>query len=185
MSRSVMQDLGEWYVVMEWPDGVEDGGPGRLVIQPVGAYPVGGLSSTVLRQIDFRRAIEQFRAEIAASKERGREYQAVEKWRGDRLRAALADGVTDDYLALLSSEYVRAVSRGQAKVNDYLADMIGKPTNTVRGHLWQARKQDFLTGNPGRKGGELTPKADALMKRIDEESASSFFEALEKAKDET
>jgi hypothetical protein len=176
---SVMQDLGDWYVVMEWPNGVEDGGPGRLVIQPVaGTYPVGGLSSTVLRQIDFGKAIEDFRGQIAASQRRSREYEKYARLRVDQLRAALADGVTDEYLSRLSSEYVRAVTRGQAKVNDYLAELVGKPTSTVRGHLWQARKQGFLTGSPGRKGGELGPKANAVLERIapdDLESLTAIF----------
>jgi hypothetical protein len=181
-TRSVMQPLGDdWYAVMEWPAGVEDGGPGTLVIKPVGAHPVGGLSSTVLRQIDFRKAIDALREAIAADHRRSGEHAAVDRWYADRLRSALADGVTDDYLALLSSEYVRAVKRGQARVNDYLAEVVGKPVSTVRGHLWQARTREFLSGSPGRKGGNLGPDAEAIMKRIDAQTADSFLEALEGA----
>ena len=64
-----MQGIGDdWVVTMEWPAGVENGGPMRLVIEPIGANPVGGLSSTVLRQVDFRDAIERFREQLAASR---------------------------------------------------------------------------------------------------------------------
>ena len=158
---TVIQGIGDdWVVTMEWPAGVENGGPMRLVIEPVADNPVGGLSSTVLRQVDFREAIERFRDQIEASQRRGREHEKYEKQRTERLRAALDEGVTDDYLALLSSAYVSAVNRGLEKPNDYLAEMAGKTTSTVRGHLWQARKQDFLTGSPGRKGGQLTDKAN-------------------------
>jgi hypothetical protein len=165
--RTVMQGIGDdWVVTMEWPASVENGGPMRLVIEPVGENPVGGLSSTVLRQVDFRDAIERFRGQIAASQRRGREHERYEKHRSERLRAALSVGVTDDYLALLSSAYVSAVNRGLEKPNDYLAELAGKTTSTVRGHLWQARKQGFLTGSPGRKGGQLTDKATKILERI-------------------
>jgi hypothetical protein len=182
-----MQPIGDdWHVVMEWPEGVEDGGPAQLKIQPVRDLPVGGLSSTVLRQIDFRKAIEGLREQISGDQQRdtvgAAEMSAITQWHADRLRSVLAEGFTDDYLALLSSEYLRAVNRGQARVNAYLAETIGKPTSTIRGHLWQARKRGFLTGSPGRKGGQLLPDAEAIMERIDAETADSFMEALETAR---
>lgn len=178
-----MQSLGEdWVVVMEWPDGVDNGGPCRLEIKPVGDCPLGGLSSTVVRQIDFRRAVENMREQVASSTQRNAEHEAVEAWRRGRLRTALAEGVTEHYLVLLSDAYVRTVNRGQANPNDYLAEMAGKSTSTVRGHLWQARKQGFLTGSPGRKGGQLTSEAATILERLDERSADSFFDALETAR---
>ena len=165
---TVMQGIGDdWVVTMEWPAGVENGGPMRLVIEPIGANPVGGLSSTVLRQVDFRDAIERFREQLAASERRSRDNEKLlEKLNAELLREALSKGVDDDYLALLSSAYVSAVNRGQARPNEYLAEMVGKTTNTVRGHLWQARKQGFLTGSPGRVGGQLTDKATGILERI-------------------
>jgi hypothetical protein len=167
---------------MQWAAGVEDGGPRRLTIQPVGGFPVGGLSSTVLRQIDFRKAIEVFRLQIGADLDqdatRTAEASAVANWHAKRLRSVLAGGVTDDYLALLASEYVRAVNRGQARVNDYLAEMAGTPVSTIRGHLGRARRRGFLTGDPGRKGGDLEPEAVKIMERIEDEWAESFIEAM-------
>lgn len=162
------QALGEnWYVVMEWPDGVEDGGPGRMVIEPVGStHPVGGLSSTVLRQINFKEAIEEFRNQLAVSEKRSQEREVHDEWRAERVRAALTKGVTDDYLVLLALQYVRAVQRGQANVNDYLAAQLGKPVSTIRGHLGRARRQGYLSGSPGHKGGELSDDARAIIRRI-------------------
>jgi hypothetical protein len=178
-----MQPVGDdWHVVMEWPEGVEDGGPSKLTIKPVGAYPVGGLSSTVLRQIDFRKAIDALRQQIAEDQERDEwrsaEMAAVADWHAKRLRSVLAGGVTDDYLALLASEYVRAVNRGQARVNDYLAAMAGTPVSTIRGHLGRARRREFLTGDPGRKGGDLEPEAVTIMERIENEWADALGEAI-------
>ncbi|MGB3894414.1 MAG: hypothetical protein WA942_09195, partial [Mycolicibacter sinensis] len=170
--RSVMQAIGDdWCAVMDWPAGVEDGGPARLTIQPVGDCPVGGLSSTVLRQIDFRKAIDELRGQIEDDQQRdsvrSAEQAAITQWRAERLQAILAAGVSDDYLALLSWEYEQAVSRGQAKINEHLAAIAGRPVSTIRGHLWQARKRGLLTGSPGRKGGKLGPEAEKIMERID------------------
>ncbi|TGB41447.1 hypothetical protein [Mycolicibacterium peregrinum] len=181
--RSVMQSLGEdWVVVMEWPEGVDNGGPCRLEIKPVGGCPVGGLSSTVLRQIDFRGAVANMREQLGAAAQRNAEHEAVEKWRTDRLKTALTSGVTDDYLVLLSDAYLSIVNRGGINPNDYLAKMAGKSTSTVRGHLWQARKRGFLTGSPGRKGGQLTTEAATILERLDEQAADSFFDALEQVR---
>jgi hypothetical protein len=180
-----MQRVGEWVVVLEWPAGVENGGPAKLTIEPIGDMPVGGLSSTVLRQIDFRAGIEQLRELVEQDADRDKVRAAQDaadtEWRADRLRSALASGVTDDYLALLSDEYVRAVNRGQAMINDHLADLVGNTPSTIRGHLWQARKRGFLTGSPGRKGGQLGPEAEKIVNRIDEETFESYMAASDAA----
>lgn len=154
--RSVTQILGEWTVQMEWPEGVFNGGPSRLVIEPTEGYrPARGLSSTVLRDVDFRSAVDQFQKQIKGEK--------IPRSNMNEARAALASGVTDRYLALLSAAYVELVNRGQEHINDHLAELMGRPTPTIRGHLWQARKKGLLTGVPGRKGGELTSKARTIL----------------------
>ncbi|GAB3228709.1 hypothetical protein GCM10027535_34230 [Mycolicibacterium hippocampi] len=159
-----MQPIGDdWVVTMEWPDGVEDGGPARLVIEPIGRMPVGGLSSTVLRRINFRSAIENVREQIAASERRNSEHEAIREFEREQLRTALREGITEAYLALLSWHYVQAAERGQANINNYLAEMLGKPVGTVRGHLIRARHDGLLSGSHGRKGGELSPEAQALI----------------------
>lgn len=163
--RSVMQPVGDdWVVVMEWPDSVEDGGPARLVIEPVGKMPVGGLSSTVLRQIDFRSAIENFRDQAAIARSRAEiDVAKLRQFERDQLRAALAEGVTDYYLAFLAWQYVQAVGVGQANINEFMAELVGKPVGTVRGHLIRARQKGLLTGSHGRKGGELTEAAEEIL----------------------
>ncbi len=84
----------------------------------------------------------------------------------NRVRAELAHGVTDEYLALLSSAYVSATKRIDSNPNEYLAEHLGKSVQTIRGHLWKARKQGLLTGSAGRKGGALTPEATAILERL-------------------
>lgn len=78
----------------------------------------------------------------------------------------MTEGLTDEYFALLSSAYLALVNRGQEKPVHKLADELAKSLPTVKGHLWQARKRELLTGSPGRKGGQLTPKAIEILERI-------------------
>lgn len=172
---SVMMEVGEWVVAFEWPAdaiGSNAGGPSRMVIEPIGEMPVGGLSSTVLRQINFREAAERHREEQArqaSARNRTRKDIAIfeklrEAERAELRRALSEDGVTDYYLAFLSWQYVQAVGAGQDKPVDNLAEDLGRSLNTVKSHLWQARKKGLLTGgSAGRKGGELSSAAEELL----------------------
>jgi hypothetical protein len=68
--------------------------------------------------------------------------------------------VTDEYLAALAIAYGELVPQGR-NVSMRLATLLGKPTQTVKGHLVRARQEGFLTDAvaAGREGGEPTPKA--------------------------
>lgn len=173
MSRFVFQDLGDdWTVEMEWRDGAYEGGPAAVWIRPTDPDnpPPGGLSSTVLRSISFRSAKTELIAKLASDphgwrgspeKQAAREAENIE-----RLRQQLANGVSAEYLAMLASTYVRRVKAGQPKPVDQIAADLGKPLQTIRGHLWQARKQGLLTGSAGRKGGDLTVEAMQILQQM-------------------
>ncbi|WP_124394640.1 hypothetical protein [Rhodococcus wratislaviensis] len=165
----------DWVVEMEWPEGEIQGGPVRLVVRPADpdSYPTGGLSSTVVRGIDFREGATRLRSQIADADDLWarirRNSEESDPDRMQRLRGALTEGITDPYLALLSSAYVSLVNRGQTKPVEYLAEGVGKSVGTVKGHLWQARKRGLLTGSPGRKGGLLTVEAMTILRRLSPE----------------
>ncbi|QSE88917.1 hypothetical protein JWS13_10015 [Rhodococcus pseudokoreensis] len=169
-NRHVEMDLGpDWIVRMAWPEeGDIQGGPIELLVTPSDpqAYPAGGISSTVLRSVDFRAATAQLRRQLASADRWRRRSDEYETGRIERIRDALAKGITPEYLALLSSAYVSRVNSGQAKPVERLAEDIGKSLQTIRGHLWRARKDGLLTGSAGRKGGQLTPQASAILSRI-------------------
>src|ERR1043165_3808846 len=61
----VTQEIGQWQVFMRWENAGALGGPRYLTIRPhPDATPdqiAGGLSSTVVRQIDFQRALTAWR----------------------------------------------------------------------------------------------------------------------------
>lgn len=166
--RIVITDLGpgmEWVCEMEWPEGVTQGGPAWLVVRPSDpdGYPPGGISSTVLREIDFRDAVDRLRRQLAVSERRGRARERYEEGRSERLRAALSEGITEQYLALLSSAYVSLTNHGQAKPLERLAEMADKSAAAIKNHLWQATRKGFLERHAGRAGGKLTEKSIALL----------------------
>ncbi|MFE6923975.1 hypothetical protein ACFVAV_23320 [Nocardia sp. NPDC057663] len=157
VENTVTVEIKGYRVTMEWPDGSTQGGPQRLTVEPVDptASPVGGISSTLLRDINFRDAVESIRQGAGAA----------HKPNPKRLRAALAEGITDKYLALVAAEYIHAVESGQKHPTKYLGDLLGKSAATVRGHLWQAKDESrgIMTGRPGTAGGVLTDKGRALL----------------------
>ncbi len=158
---------------MQWHEGNFQGGPATVFIRPIEeeSPPAGGISSTVLREIDFRGASAKLHEDVGKNPV-GFMEQMKQRWRDrtepmKKLRAELANGITAEYLALLSKEYVYRVSDGQSKPVEKIAEELGKSTQTVRGHLWQARKRNLLTGSIGRKGGELTIEALTVLQRME------------------
>ncbi len=190
MKNSVQMDLSPgWVVEMEWPEGETQGGPATLVVRPTDpeSYPAGGLSSSVLRRINFRDASAQRRKQLAVGERRQKSRDKYEAKRLDRIRDELAKGISPEYLALLSSLYVSRVNRGQPKPVEAIAHDLGKGVQTIRGHLWQARTQHhLLKGSAGRKGGELTPVAIKILERIVPRDWESPLESLNRLRaDET
>ncbi|WP_176138310.1 hypothetical protein [Mycobacterium sp. D16Q16] len=165
----MVQDLGtDWVVEMEWPEGDTQGGPTVITIRPSDpeSPAVGGLSSTVLRGINFRDAAAQLRKQLAVGNRRRKTRDNYDADRINRVRDELDKGITPEYLALLSTLYLSRVNAGQPKPVEGIADELGKGLQTVRGHLWQARNQGILVGAQGRKGGQLSPEAVEILERI-------------------
>lgn len=165
MREIYKQRIGGWSVLMEWPDGAESGGPVRLVIEPAdpNSPPVGGLSSTVLRAVDFHEATSKLAGFFQMARDQNRQSDEA---MGLRLRSALTDGVTPEYLVQLCVDYVGLVERGRDRPTEYLAELIGKSTSTVKGHLWQAKNKGLFIGSAGRVGGELTSEGQRIFERL-------------------
>lgn len=152
----------EWVAEMQWPEGETSGGPAKLVIYPSDpdTCPPGGLSQTVLRDVDFKYALDRLRKSLAAT----------ERWvrRDDNLTAILADhaagsAITPEYLTLLSRVYISAVNDGQVKPLDHLASITGKSASAIKNHLWKATREGLLERSPGRAGGHLTDKGRGIL----------------------
>ncbi|OBI79714.1 hypothetical protein A5664_01730 [Mycolicibacterium fortuitum] len=172
--RFVFQDLDNgWTAEMAWREGEYEGGPAGVWIRPTDddSPPSEGISNTVLSRIDFDEAKAKLRENLEKHPYGWRgspEQQAKrEAQRFDRLRYELGKGPSSpEYLSLLAANYVRLVSERQPKPVEYLAENLGRPLQTVRGHLWQARKKGLLDGSPGRKGGDLTPEAMKILQNM-------------------
>lgn len=172
----VPQEIGGWTVEMYWNEDDIQGGPSKLVIRPTDEknVPPGGISSTVLREIDFRTGAAKAREQVAA------EDLAFAQDRPPQLTMPIirgtleASGITDAYLVLLAMEYIARVDRGEAKPVDHIAEELGKSPGTVKGHLWQARTRGLLQGgSAGRKGGYVPPdKAQIAIDFLDELTAA-------------
>lgn len=121
---------------------------------------IGGLSSTVLRHIDFRAAREKWLELKANYLDAEGGLEKLEKVRGEHLKHILdRDGVTDEYLAHLAYTYVQLTRAGERNVSGKLAEMTGRTSDTMRQHLHRVRKAGMLTAIPGKAGGQLTRKA--------------------------
>lgn len=162
----VSQEIGGWTVDMFWIEDEIQGGPTRLVVRPTEneSPPVGGVSSTVLRAIDFRAGAAQARQQLADEDlELAKTFHPMGATGPDLKSILEAKGLSDVYLVLLALEYVRRVVDGEPKPVDRIAQELGKSTGTVKGHLWQARKRELLKGgSAGRKGGYVPPEATQI-----------------------
>lgn len=167
--RTVTVDLGpdmQWVCEMHWPEGETQGGPAVMVIRPADpdGYPAGGISQTLLREVDFKAALDTLRRQLAFSKRWDKaRVSSREKLHSRLLDHAEVREVTDTYLALLARAYVAAVSDGQEKPLEYLAELTGKSYATIKNHLWKATRLGLLERSPGRVGGKITPKAARLI----------------------
>ena len=156
----ISQRLGPWEVMMNWPDDADQGGPVSMTIEPADDATdtdlIGGLSSTWLRQIDFRAARETWVVGRQFSPDREQVTQA----RAEQLQRILGrDGVSEGYLAYLAEAYVFLVRTGERSVAAKLAEMTGRSPDTMKQHLHRVRKAGMLTTIPGKAGGQLTDKA--------------------------
>lgn len=170
----IEQRVGPWQVALMWPDVADQGGPVAMQIKPYADATdeelLGGLSSTVLRNIDFRAGREKW---LEAVSNYLTPQGGMDELRGKHLRGILdQDGVTNTYLAFLANAYVQLTRAGERSVAKKLAAITGRSPDTVKQHLHRVRKEGMLTAIPGKAGGELTPKAVYTMREAGRTKAS-------------
>ncbi|WP_232070365.1 hypothetical protein [Mycobacterium noviomagense] len=153
---------GEWTAEMTWYDD-DRRGPSQVVIRPTDPdkRPAGGLSSTVLREVDFAAAVDAVRKiEQHPDLEMVIDFATV----GGELRELSARGLTDEYLVWLSFVYCAASQeKPDSGPVEYLAEITGKSPAAIKSHLWHASRNGFLIRTPGRRGGQITDKARAAL----------------------
>ncbi|UEA58376.1 hypothetical protein LK459_17590 [Gordonia otitidis] len=174
-----VQAIGGWIAEVHWLADDIQAGPTSVVVRPseAGKTPAGGVSSTILRQIDFRTAAAQAR-EISSARADDTEHEDKPPQVAMPLLKSILDsgGVTRLYLTLLATEYLARVERGQPKPVDHIAEELDRSLGTVKNHLWKARHEGILEGgSAGRKGGYVpTDVAEDAVNTLDE-----FFSGLD------
>jgi hypothetical protein len=170
----IEQRVGPWQVALGWPDDADQGGPVAVMIKPYADATddelIGGLSSTVLRHIDFRAAREKW---LEAKSKYLDPQDGMGQLRADQLRQILErDGVTDTYLAFLANAYVQLTRAGERSVARKLAEMTGRSPDTMKQHLHRVRREKMLTAISGKAGGQLTERAVETIREANRQHAT-------------
>lgn len=171
----IEQQVGPWQVALAWPDDADQGGPVAISIKPYENVSddelIGGLSSTVLRHIDFQTAREKW---IEAKAKYLDPQDGMAQLRAGQLQQILnRDGVTNTYLAFLANAYVQLTRAGERSVAKKLAEMTGRSPDTMKQHLHRVRKEGLLTAISGKAGGQLTEKAVETIRAASRQHATS------------
>lgn len=158
--------VGPWDVEVHWPVNPNQLGPTCIKITPAPdateAELLSGISSTVLRQINFRQLRMDW--EMVREVHEGTTQERTKIELGERLRRALEnEGVSEVYLAQLAEAYVFLVQSGERSTAAQLAEMTGRSPDTVKQHLHRVRKAGLLSSIPGKAGGTLTNRARELL----------------------
>ena len=78
LGMEITMDLSDGYRLRaEWPEGITSGGPRSLVVEPVtadGSYPHGGISSTLLREINVKKLTDLLREAVGSPASDGPEF---------------------------------------------------------------------------------------------------------------
>jgi hypothetical protein len=72
----------------------------------------------------------------------------------------------DAFYVVVADAYAAVIVRGDRNPVVTLAMVAGINTETMRTHIREARSRRFLTGSPGRAGGELTEPAKRLLRQM-------------------
>ena len=148
---------------------LEEGHMVGLVIR--GELTARGLQRIPLRTVEryaaaFVRDLESIPFESEAGQ---REAAAARRWR-EGLRRSLESAPTRELkLARLAARYVQLCSESASPTKALAAELVQSPAVT-RDQLAEARNRKMLTRpGSGRAGGELTPKALALLSTHEED----------------
>ncbi|EOT03682.1 hypothetical protein [Streptomyces noursei] len=167
----VAQKQGAWVIRMWWPTGPITGGPQRVTIEQAddaSARDVArGISTTVLRRLDLPGAVKSAEELAPTGQEVLTDVSKALSQGCETARVLLEnEGVSETYLAMLAFIYKGMADSGAVAPVRWLAERIGRSTETIKSHLKQARRDGFLTTIAGKAGGELTDKANTVLSRI-------------------
>lgn len=177
----IEQQQGAWVIRMWWPDiDRPTGGPQRMEIYPATQATAGevtrGISTTVLRRLDLAGALAEAKGSpafdfIGGESSEEQSSSDLQDWADLATVAAnvllAQEGTSPRYLAVLCAAYSATAAAGHSAPVSVLAAVVGRPVETIKSQLKKARRDGLLTSQPGKSGGELTAKAQQILKGID------------------
>jgi hypothetical protein len=146
----------------------------RRLRQHAQDFPAGGITATVLRSLPIGKILAQVRLFILAKPEIIEGFQAAnvpieanEQEISEQV-AEIATATTpkrgrpslgDDHYQRIARAYLALQAQGVTRgILNELAEQEGRPRETIRDWVHQARKRQFLSkGTPGRAGAEPGP----------------------------
>lgn len=155
--------VGPWNVSLVYQHG-RGGGPTEMHVTPRhDSSPeeiVGGITSTVLREIPWSEVGEQARTSRQTGHSLDEAVGIIARLGSGRPGRK---GRDDGFYALLAGVYVALYVLGERNPISALASRTGLNIDTIRTQIREARKRGMLSGQPGKGGGELSGYALELL----------------------
>ena len=134
--------------------------------------PPGGLSTRLLRGLRLSASSTAWKGFRQAMQKLPENHEWVKRWHGfsvdseERPKREYRRGRPDIFYARIAARYCRILHAGRRNAVQIIASSIKQPESKVRDMVLQARKRGLLTRPPkqGRMGGQLTPKAERLLR---------------------
>ena len=160
------------------------GGPGHWWAELLGSMasaPPGGLTASLVdKGLHMGTDARLTRQELVRLRRAAPQLFAAEGWEpftAVSARAALAGrrpgrkGHGLAFFAQLAKEYAERLDAGDPQPNVTIANRRGKTPGWVRDKIFRTRERGLLSPPPapGKRGGALTPKAEAILKQAERE----------------
>jgi hypothetical protein len=154
---------GEWMIEAWWPLGAR-GGPHELRLYPADDADPGrvarGISHAVLNAVPLAKMTAGIAKAAPAA-------EALRDQLGALDEASRRRGRSPAFYLAIAAEYVALTAAGERQPVQAIARRTGKSGEAVRGWIRTARTMGYLTGEPGRTAGELTPAANELLSQME------------------
>ena len=153
----IRERVGAWVAVAWWPLGAR-GGPQELRFEPADdadpAELARGISTATIHALPLVQMTAGY-ARLAPEVDKAKAAFAGE--------ADTRRGRSDVFYALVAQEYAQLAAQGERTPVAAIAKRSGKTTDAVRGWVKVARRRGYLTGRPGKSGGQLTDQARDVL----------------------
>lgn len=152
----------------------ENGNPVLVSVQvlfELGSVPIGGVTSTMLREVKTSQLMTLWFEESSRSFLSLEDEEKLIQSLRDRQGPTGRTGLPDSYYAILAYFYVQQLERNPNNPTAMLAQKLQVSPKTLATRLSEAKKREVLTSSTGqvrstKAGGNLTSKGKKLIMKI-------------------